>query len=119
MKNLKSVFAAILLGTFTAAFCAVFCASCYQPSPLYGAWSDNAGNKITFSDDGSFSASIKDSNGDVQNYSGDFTVVENIISFSKEDGSLNSEWDLRGGILYLTWFDAYGSPIKLTLYHAG
>ena len=113
MKNLKRVFAAVLFGTLFAALCA----SCYTPSPLYGAWSDNAGNKISFADDGTFSATIIDTNGDVQNYSGDYSVVENIISFSKEDGSINSEWDIRGGILYLTWFDAYGEAISLILYH--
>ena len=100
-----------------AAFCSTLCVSCYQPSPLYGAWSDNGGNKISFADDGSFSATIKDTNGDIQNYSGNYTVIENVISFSKDDGSINSEWDIRGGILYLTWFDAYGSAISLTLYH--
>ena len=113
MKNLKRVFAAVLIGTLFAALCA----SCYTPSPLYGAWSDNAGNKISFADDGTFSATIIDTNGDVQNYSGDYSIVENIISFAKEDGSINSEWDIRGGILYLTWFDAYGEAISLILYH--
>ena len=114
MKNFKVIFLAILFGTFVAALFG----ACYQPSPLYGAWADNAGNKITFSDDGSFSATIIDSNKDKQTYSGSFTVIENVISFSKDDGSINSEWDIRGGILYLTWFDAYGEPISLTLYHS-
>ena len=38
-------------------------------------------------------------------------------AFRGDDGSINSEWDLRGGILYLTWFDAYGEAISLVLYH--
>ncbi|MBR5096428.1 MAG: hypothetical protein IK094_04900 [Treponema sp.] len=108
MKKFAFIIMALLIGTLV---------SCYQPSPLYGAWSDNAGNKISFADDGSFSATIKDTNGDIQNYSGNYTVIENIISFSKDDGSINSEWDIRGGILYLTWFDSYGAAVSLTLYH--
>lgn len=119
MKKFKNTIFALILGTMAAAFFGVLCASCYQPSPLYGAWSDNAGNKISFADDGTYSATIVDTNGDAQNYSGDYAVIENIISFSKNDGSINSEWDIRGGILYLTWYDAYGESISLSLYHAG
>lgn len=96
---------------------AAIISSCYKPSPLYGAWADNAGNKISFADDGTFSATIVDSNKDKKTYSGNYTVIENIISFSKNDGSINSEWDIRGGMLYLTWFDSYGEAISLTLYH--
>lgn len=114
MKNLKVIALALLFGTFVAALFG----ACYQPSPLYGAWSDNAGNKISFSDDGSFTATIIDTNKTKKSYSGSFTVIENVISFSKDDGSINSEWDIRGGILYLTWFDSYGAAISLTLYHS-
>jgi len=117
MKNVKTKAFVIFAATLFAALLGTTLASCYTPSPLYGAWSDNAGNKISFADDGTFSATIVDTNGDIQNYSGDYSVVENIISFSKDDGSINSEWDVRGGILYLTWFDAYGEAISLTLYH--
>ena len=35
--------------------------SCYTPNPLYGTWTDNDGNKIQFMDDGTFTASVKDS----------------------------------------------------------
>jgi len=113
MNNIKTTFFALLLATFFGALCA----SCYQPSPLYGAWSDNAGNKISFADDGSYSATIVDSNQSKQTYSGSYTVIENVISFSKDDGSINSEWDIRGGILYLQWYDSYGTRIDLSLYH--
>ncbi|MCR5045555.1 MAG: hypothetical protein K6A42_03145 [Treponema sp.] len=115
MKKFRFIVFTFALALFT---CAFICA-CYTPSPLYGAWSDNAGNKISFADDGSFSATIIDSNQDKKTYSGNYSVIENIISFSKDDGSINSEWDIRGGILYLTWFDAYGTAINLSLYHAG
>ena len=114
MTNFKVIVLAILFGTFVAALFG----ACYQPSPLYGAWADNAGNKITFSDDGSFSATIIDSNNDKKTYSGSFTVVENVLSFSKDDGSINTEWDIRGGLLYLNWTDSYGTVISLTLYHS-
>ena len=117
MKNIKKFALVVLFGTLFAAFFSALCVSCYKPSPIYGAWSDNAGNKISFADDGSFSATIRDTNGDTKNYSGNYTVIENIISFSKDDGSINSEWDIRGGLLYLTWFDSYGAQINLTLYH--
>ena len=104
MKNIKKFALVVLFGTLFAAFFSALCVSCYKPSPIYGAWSDNAGNKISFADDGSFSATIRDTNGDTKNYSGNYTVIENIISFSKDDGSINSEWDIRGGLLYLTFF---------------
>lgn len=113
MKNLKSTFLALsIISILAACF-----ASCYQPSPLYGAWSDNSGNKISFADDGSYTATIIDSNQSKHTYSGSFAVIENVITFSKDDGSINSEWDIRGGMLYLTWFDSYGEAIRLTLYH--
>lgn len=117
MKKIKNSFFALALFISAAALFSALCASCYTPSPLYGAWSDNAGNKISFSDDGSYSATIVDSNNDKKVYSGSFSVIENVISFSKDDGSINSEWDLRGGILYLTWTDSYGTQINLSLYH--
>ncbi|MCR4925158.1 MAG: hypothetical protein K5917_02595 [Clostridiales bacterium] len=114
MKNFKVIIFALLFGTAAAAFFS----ACYSPSPLYGAWADNAGNKISFSDDGSFSATIMDSNGDKKNYSGNYSVVENILTFSKDDGSINTEWDIRGGMLYLIWTDSYGTQLSLTLYHS-
>ena len=114
MKNFKVIVFAIFVGLFTAALFS----ACYQPSPLYGAWADNAGNKISFADDGTFSATIVDSNGDIQNYSGDYAVVENVLSLSKDDSSINTEWDIRGGMLYLNWTDSYGTQISLTLYHS-
>ncbi len=113
MKNFKVIVLAILFGTFVAALFS----ACYQPSPLYGSWADNAGNKISFTSDGSFTATIVDSEKNKQTYSGSYTVIENIISLSKDDGSINTEWDIRGGLLYLTWTDSYGEQINLTLYH--
>jgi len=93
--------------------------SCYLPSPLYGTWSDNDGNKIQFIDDGSFSATIKDSDNKLISYSGEWTVVDNVLIFSIKGDSTytrNTEWDIRGAMLYLTW-TANNTTKMLTLYH--
>lgn len=108
--------------------CVLF--SCFTPSPLYGTWSDNLGNKITFSDDMSYTAVIAtdrdiDEDGNVlknktEIFSGSFTVAENVLSLSTEYGLVVTEWDIRGSILYLDWTmsQGYGETIKnLRLYH--
>ena len=90
--------------------CGVFF-SCFTPSPLFGTWSDNLGNKITFAEDYTFVASITDvilfEDGEPifepEMYSGTFNVAENVISLSTEYGTIVSEWDIRGSILYLDW----------------
>ena len=49
-------------------FCIIFCVvifsaviiGCTQPSPLYGTWNDNQGNKISFMSDNTFTASVYD-----------------------------------------------------------
>lgn len=113
--------------------CAIFSAlvlfSCFTPSPLYGTWSDNLGNKITFSDDNTFTAIIAvertviddDYNVPVtETFSGSFSVVENVLSFSTDYGTIVTEWDIRGSILYLDWTmpQGYSETIKnLQLYH--
>ncbi|MDE5580776.1 MAG: hypothetical protein K2I95_05085 [Treponemataceae bacterium] len=114
--------------------CAIFFAlvlfSCFTPSPLYGTWSDNLGNKITFSDDMSYTAIIAtdriiDEDDNVLNiptetFSGNFSVAENVLSLSTEYGLVVTEWDIRGSILYLDWTmpQGYGETIKnLRLYH--
>lgn len=110
-KKITFSFMAIALLSFAAMF-----QSCYAPSPLYGKWADNPGSSITFVADGSYTASII-SNGAKTQYSGTYTVVENVIVFSKSTGtSINTEWDIRGSILYLTWTDDNGSSQRLELY---
>lgn len=105
------IFAALALAA------AVFCAGCYEPSPLYGKWADNQGSQITFSSDGTFSARIAETSGSV-NYSGDYTVQDNVLIFSLDGGhSVNTEWDIRGSILYLYWTDSSGEQLSLMLYH--
>ena len=107
-----SVFALLTLLT-----CAIV--SCYLPNPLYGTWTDNDGNKIQFIDDGTFSAMIKDSDNKLVSYSGDWTTVDNVLIFTIKGDSIytrNTEWDLRGAMLYLTW-TANNNTKMLVLYH--
>ena len=115
MKNIKIKFTFLVFALVGITIS--FLASCYQPSPLYGTWSDNKGNKIILSSDNSYTAIIIDSNGNKSNYSGSYTVLENVITFSRSDGNMNTEWDIRGGILYIKWLDSSGKEINLTLYH--
>lgn len=111
----KYIYSALLV--LVSLFCVTVITSCYEPSPLYGGFGDNQGNTIQMFDDGTYSAKIVDSNGVVQNYQGTYTVLENIISFSTNTGAtINSEWDVRGNILYITWTDANGVTLNLSLY---
>lgn len=93
--------------------------SCYTPSPLYGTWADNAGNKISFMQDGTFTAKIVDSEGKGNVVSGNYNVIDNVIVFNVSGDTVysrNTEWDIRGAMLYLTW-TSDNEPINLTLYH--
>ena len=115
MKKLNIFISAIFVSIW------VLLASCYTPSPIYGTWADNSGSKITFTDDGSYTATIVTQAEDGQiktNYSGDWSVIDNVIVFTKDSGgSINSEWDIRGSMLYLDWTDDEGTKQALTLYH--
>ena len=97
--------------------------SCYQPSPLYGTWSDNTGNKIIFQRDGNFTAKIvtgknEKNEPEFTNYQGSYSVVDNVIVFSMNpDFNRISEWDLYGSTLYLKWTTDDQNLILLTLYH--
>lgn len=90
--------------------------SCYTPSPLYGTWVDNKSNQIVFKSDGTYSATISISS--ISNtYSGTYTVLQNALTFTKENGDSSvTEWDIRGDMLYLNWTDNYGTTMSLTLY---
>ncbi len=85
--------------------------ACYVPSPLYGTWADNNGNKITFISDA----------GTRKSFSGDYSTVDNVLTFSYQwEGvsySMNTEWDIRGSLLYCTWTFDGNQTVKLTLYH--
>ena len=119
-KKIKNNFLRGAATLFATAILFVLLNSCYTPNPLYGTWTDNDGNKIQFIDDGTFSATIKDSDDKLISYSGDWTTVDNVLIFSikGEDSAYtrNTEWDLRGAMLYLTW-TSNNSTKMLTLYH--
>lgn len=103
--------------------------SCYSSSPLYGTWSDNLGNKVYFFEDNTYSATIAveqiaDNDTfhryETENYSGTFSVSENVLSLSTDYGTVVTEWDIRGSILYLDWWMPGVDEIKvfnLQLYH--
>jgi len=113
----KKCFFAVILVLFTLIF-----ESCYEPSPLYGNWADNDGNKISFILDGSFVATVYNRTlGKNVVYEGNYTVIDNVIVFSYtgddgSSGSMNTEWDLRGSMMYLYWTTASETKL-LTLYH--
>ena len=112
MKNRKKALITILI-----IFTILILSSCYTPSPLYGTWNDNLGNKITFITDGTFTAKIFDHYGQELSYSGDYTVIDNVLIFSTQNGKvINTEWDIRGALLYLTWTKD-SETLYLTLYH--
>lgn len=118
MKENKMKNRFFLAAVFAILMAIIFC-SCYTPNPLYGTWSDNDGNKIQFIDDGSFSATIKDSDNKIISYSGEWTVIDNVLIFTIKGDSQytrNTEWDIRGAMLYLTW-TANNNTKMLVLYH--
>jgi hypothetical protein len=87
-------------------------AACAEPVPLYGTWADNTGDRVSFFDDGTFSSLVAG-----ENFSGTYTVLQNVLSFSNsEDGRrIVTEWDIRGNMLYLNW-PTSGGTLALTLY---
>ena len=116
MKN-KKLFIILLVGCLFAGLST----SCYIPNPLYGTWGDNQGNKITFQSTGDFTSSIINTAGDVTEYSGTWTCINNTLVIVKTSEDKESrfvvEWDVRGAMLYLTWVDNFNTNQKLTLAH--
>lgn len=107
-------------------FCMICCmviflaviTGCTQPSPLYGTWNDNQGNKISFMSDNTFTASVYD---DISRETiitgGRYNVLLNALTFSTDTGqTLNTEWDIRGNMLYLDWTLSDGTTKHLILY---
>lgn len=104
--------------TLFAILITIIFSSCYTPSPLYGSWNDNVGNKITFMADGTFVSKIYNSNNQPISYEGDYSVIDNVLVFATKDGYvINTEWDIRGAMLYLTWTIDPTQQRSLTLYH--
>lgn len=114
-----------LLGTIILSVVLLF-SSCYIPSPLYGTWQDNSNNKIIFNTDGSFTSQVA-YNTEVYEYTGTYTVIDNVIIFNIVSSSDETtatpttklrEWSLSGAILKLhKWKDDESDSSELTLYH--
>lgn len=113
-KNISGILVII-----AALFITTFFTSCYTPSPLYGTWSDNEGNKINFMPDGSFSSIILDSENNSVSYEGKWTCIDNVLIFNISadiNYSRNTEWSLSGAILKITW-TSNNNTKNLILYH--
>lgn len=107
--NLIALFSLVIIAMYLFS-------SCTEPSPLYGTWSDNTGNKIAFMNDSTYIAQIIIDNTKSQ-FDGDYTVMQNVLVFSKSSGgTIVTEWDIRGNIMYLDWTTADGTIIALNLY---
>jgi len=89
---------------------------CVEPSPLFGTFADNQGNRISFFEDGTFNAKIQ-SNGQ-KNYEGNYNVLRNVMTLTCTSETLTvvSEWDLRGNILYINWPREDDTILALGLY---
>ncbi len=91
--------------------------SCTEPSPLYGTWADNRGDKLSLFSDDTFSASMMDPVEGKVTYEGDYSVLLNSLVLSCSTGKqIVSEWDIRGNMLYLNWTSEEGVLVPLTLY---
>jgi hypothetical protein len=105
----------LAIGIFAASGLLLSCE--ILPSPLYGTWADNEGNKLSLSTDSTFSAAIIDPVKGLINYDGDYSVLLNSLVLSCSTGKqIVSEWDIRGNMLYLNWTSEEGLLILLTLY---
>ena len=101
----------------TLAAAALLFASCVEPSPFYGTWADNMGNRFTFVADNTFSAQVK-SSGVTINYEGNYTVLMNVLTLDCTNVTLRvvTEWDIRGNIMYIKWTSLDGISMSLQLY---
>lgn len=112
MKNVNKILIVSIMAVVSGLF-----VSCYSPNPLYGTWADNQGSKVVFQANGTYTSKINYAGG-AQDFDGTYSVLENVLVFTKSTGgSINTEWDIRGGLLYLTWVDNSGNEKKLMLYH--
>ena len=76
---------------------------------------DFAGNKVTFMEDASYSATIT-LNGNAENEDGTYNVLKNVMVFTRASGTvMETEWDIRGNLMYLNWIDADNRYRALTL----
>jgi hypothetical protein len=90
---------------------------CKESVPLYGTWSDNLGNTISFFDDGKFNVKVNNTNGS-KVYEGNYSILMNSLTFSCTNETLTvvTEWDIRGNMLYIDWPAENSAISHLTLY---
>jgi len=103
--------------TCTISLICLLNSGCPEPVPLYGTWSDNFGDTISFFNDGTFNARIK-GNGTIRNYEGNYSILLNSLTFvcTSETLNITTEWDIRGNMLYLDWPQDNSTASHLTLY---
>lgn len=90
--------------------------SCEKPNPLYGSWSDVKGdNQITFVPDGNCTIKMKEA-GNGASMSGTYRVIQNTVIFELPSVKINSEFDIRGSVLSITWTYQDRSTRNFTLY---
>lgn len=116
-KNLLRTRAKTITLLITVAAAAMLFASCVEPSPFYGSWSDNFGNRFTFVADNTFSAQVR-SSGVMNNYEGNYSVLMNVLTLDCINVPLRvvTEWDIRGNIMYIKWTSMDGVAQALQLY---
>ena len=92
--------------------------ACTEPSPLLGTWADNRNNTLSFYGDNTFTARIRGPAGNLVNYSGNFTLLLNVLTMdcTGVDLRIVTEWDIRGNILYLDWATVEGDIMSLNLF---
>ena len=118
LNIMKRKFNFLQLFLMVTVVCGIIFAACIEPSPLYGQWTDNKGNNISFFNDGTFAARVGVPSVD---YDGTYTLLNNVISFRCPDIgdkglTIVSEWDIRGNILYINWVTADGLTLALTMF---
>jgi hypothetical protein len=107
----------VLAAVFCTGLVLLSLAACVEPAPLYGTWADNQGDRISFFDDGTFSAVIRNQAAEELYFDGTYTVLQNALTLfnSADSRQIVSEWDIRGNMLYLNWPSEAGI-ISLTLF---
>jgi len=119
-KSMSSKSLPALVAAFVVLLLLASCGA--KPGPLYGTWSDNKGNTLSFFDDNTFSARIAGSVGEdgssSLNYNGNYVLLMNSLTLDCDEIELRvvTEWDIRGNILYLNWVTPDEGTMPLTLF---
>jgi len=123
MKNLNKLFLITIITIISALFI-----SCYTPSPLYGTWADNLGNKMVFNEDGTFSATIFNGEETKFEFDGTWTTIDNsiLLKYKQKADVENTEvpeisriaeWDIQGAKLTVKWTINEQISKNLILWH--